>query len=115
MAENGTMFIYKITCNIIFQAPSPPGLVILPNQSSPDEGAGDRTSQSLSNRGNNSRWSTLSWDVPSDLLSPSTPESGGTNHIDSDSRPSSGMHINTPLPPTLNTSLLHLVWSLLIV
>uniref|UniRef100_A0A3Q2XKW3 Si:ch211-168f7.5 n=1 Tax=Hippocampus comes TaxID=109280 RepID=A0A3Q2XKW3_HIPCM len=40
----------------------------------------------------NSRWSTLSWDAPSDLLSPPTPEPSGAIHLDSDSRPSSGFY-----------------------
>uniref|UniRef100_A0A3Q3VP55 Uncharacterized protein n=1 Tax=Mola mola TaxID=94237 RepID=A0A3Q3VP55_MOLML len=54
--------------------------------------SGDGTFQSSSSRGNNSRWSTLSWEVPSDLLSPPTPDPCGTVHLDSDSRPSSGFY-----------------------
>ncbi|XP_068571029.1 uncharacterized protein si:ch211-168f7.5 isoform X1 [Cebidichthys violaceus] len=77
------------------QAPSPSDTVILPCQSSPEDGgsnSGDGTVHSSSCRGNNSRWSTLSWDAPSDLLSPPTPDAGGTVHLDSDSRPSSGFY-----------------------
>ncbi|XP_062856076.1 uncharacterized protein si:ch211-168f7.5 [Trichomycterus rosablanca] len=42
--------------------------------------------------GISSRWSTLSWDIPSDLVSPPTPEPGGTVSLDCDSRPSSGFY-----------------------
>ncbi|XP_073710487.1 uncharacterized protein [Misgurnus anguillicaudatus] len=42
--------------------------------------------------GINSRWSTLSWDVPSDLLSSPTPDLSGTATLDCDSRPSSGFY-----------------------
>ncbi|XP_017330725.1 dapper homolog 2 [Ictalurus punctatus] len=42
--------------------------------------------------GTSSRWSTLSWDIPSDLLSPPTPEPTGTISLDCDSRPSSGFY-----------------------
>lgn len=112
--ENSTNFIHEIMYHLFPpQAASPSELVILPVQSSPDErgaNASDRPSQSSSNKGSNSRWSTLSWDVPSDLLSPSTPDSGGTNHLDSDSRPSSGMHTNPPCcppPPTGDCCLQH--------
>ncbi|MFT7814623.1 uncharacterized protein LOC108925492 isoform X2 [Arapaima gigas] len=38
-----------------------------------------------------SRWSTLSWDVPSDPLSPATPDSCAAQ-LDCDSRPSSGFY-----------------------
>nr|XP_046263089.1 mucin-5AC isoform X2 [Scatophagus argus] len=77
------------------QAPSPSDIVILPCQSSPEDcgsNAGDGTVHSSSGRGGNSRWSTLSWDAPSDLLSPPTPDSSGTVPLDSDSRPSSGFY-----------------------
>uniref|UniRef100_A0A3P8V4J5 Si:ch211-168f7.5 n=1 Tax=Cynoglossus semilaevis TaxID=244447 RepID=A0A3P8V4J5_CYNSE len=47
---------------------------------------------SSSVRGSHSRWSTLSWDAPSDLLSPPTPDPSGMVHLDSDSRPSSGFY-----------------------
>ncbi|KAL0973876.1 hypothetical protein UPYG_G00212310 [Umbra pygmaea] len=40
--------------------------------------------------GDNSRWSTLSWDAPSDLLSP--PDVDGVAQLDCDSRPSSGFY-----------------------
>ncbi|XP_076877491.1 uncharacterized protein LOC143526769 [Brachyhypopomus gauderio] len=39
-----------------------------------------------------SRWSTLSWDVPSELLSPPTPEPVSGSPLDCDSRPSSGFY-----------------------
>ncbi|KAK1804424.1 hypothetical protein P4O66_020436 [Electrophorus voltai] len=39
-----------------------------------------------------SRWSTLSWDVPSELLSPPTPEPASSSPLDCDSRPSSGFY-----------------------
>lgn len=42
----------------------------------------------------NSRWSTLSWDASSDLLSPPTLDSNGVIQMDSDSRPSSGMTLH---------------------
>ncbi|KAG9272461.1 hypothetical protein AMEX_G13458 [Astyanax mexicanus] len=42
--------------------------------------------------GISSRWSTLSWDIPSELLSPPTPEPTGTTSLDCDSRPSSGFY-----------------------
>uniref|UniRef100_A0A3Q4GKL6 Si:ch211-168f7.5 n=1 Tax=Neolamprologus brichardi TaxID=32507 RepID=A0A3Q4GKL6_NEOBR len=45
-----------------------------------------------SGRGSSSRWSTLSWDAPSDLLSPPTPDLNGMIPLDSDSRPSSGFY-----------------------
>uniref|UniRef100_A0AAZ3P7H4 Uncharacterized protein n=1 Tax=Oncorhynchus tshawytscha TaxID=74940 RepID=A0AAZ3P7H4_ONCTS len=40
--------------------------------------------------GDDSRWSTLSWDAPSDLLSP--PDLDGAVQVDYDSRPSSGFY-----------------------
>ncbi|KAM7417555.1 hypothetical protein PAMA_017272 [Pampus argenteus] len=65
-------------------------------QSSPEDSGsnpGDGTAHSSSGRGSNSRWSTLSWDATSDLLSPPTPDpSGAAVHLDSDSRPSSGFY-----------------------
>ncbi|XP_030622837.1 uncharacterized protein LOC115806202 [Chanos chanos] len=42
--------------------------------------------------GLSSRWSTLSWDIPSELLSPATPEPIATTPQDWDSRPSSGFY-----------------------
>ncbi|XP_017545624.1 dapper homolog 2 [Pygocentrus nattereri] len=42
--------------------------------------------------GISSRWSTLSWDIPSELVSPPTPEPTGTTSLDCDSRPSSGFY-----------------------
>ncbi|XP_063046820.1 uncharacterized protein si:ch211-168f7.5 [Engraulis encrasicolus] len=39
-----------------------------------------------------SRWSTLSWDIPSELLSPLTPDTASTTLVDGDSRPSSGFY-----------------------
>uniref|UniRef100_A0A672J2M2 Si:ch211-168f7.5 n=1 Tax=Salarias fasciatus TaxID=181472 RepID=A0A672J2M2_SALFA len=64
-------------------------------QSSPEDcgsSSGDGTAHFSSGRGSNSRWSTLSWDAPSDLLSPLTPDPSGLVHLDSDSRPSSGFY-----------------------
>ncbi|XP_068444606.1 nuclear pore complex protein DDB_G0274915 [Clinocottus analis] len=75
------------------QAPSPSDIVILPSQTSPEDcgiNSGDGTVHSSSCKGGNSRWSSLSWDVPSDLLSP--PDASGMVHLDSDSRPSSGFY-----------------------
>ncbi|KAI3351675.1 hypothetical protein L3Q82_020517 [Scortum barcoo] len=77
------------------QAPSPSDIVVSPCQNSSEDcgsNSGDGTVHSSSGRGSNSRWSTLSWDVPSDLLSPPTPDPSGTVHLDSDSRPSSGFY-----------------------
>ncbi|XP_026185968.1 mucin-5AC isoform X2 [Mastacembelus armatus] len=77
------------------QAPSPSDIMVLPCQSSPEDcgsNSGDGTGHSSSGRGSNSRWSTLSWDAPSDLLSPPTPDPSGMVHLDSDSRPSSGFY-----------------------
>ncbi|XP_036933992.1 uncharacterized protein si:ch211-168f7.5 isoform X2 [Acanthopagrus latus] len=76
-------------------APSPSDIVVSHCQTSPEDcgsSSGDGTVHSSSVRGSNSRWSTLSWDAPSDLLSPPTPDPGGTVHLDSDSRPSSGFY-----------------------
>ncbi|KAL2077478.1 hypothetical protein ACEWY4_026982 [Coilia grayii] len=39
-----------------------------------------------------SRWSTLSWEIPSELLSPLTPDTTSTTLVDGDSRPSSGFY-----------------------
>lgn len=49
----------------------------------------------LSNAGEEaaSRWSTLSWDIPSELLSPLTPDTTSTTLVDGDSRPSSGVQL----------------------
>ncbi|XP_023144901.2 mucin-2 [Amphiprion ocellaris] len=77
------------------QAPSPTGTMVLPCQSSPEDcggSSGDGPVHLSSGRGSNSRWSTLSWDAPSDLLSSPTPELSGVVHLDSDSRPSSGFY-----------------------
>ncbi|XP_060936177.1 dapper homolog 1 isoform X2 [Limanda limanda] len=77
------------------QAPSPSDIAALPCQSSPDDcgsNSADGIVHSSSARGSNSRWSTLSWDAPSDLLSPPTPDPSGVVHLDSDSRPSSGFY-----------------------
>ncbi|XP_030002297.1 uncharacterized protein LOC115427733 [Sphaeramia orbicularis] len=77
------------------QAPSPSDGMVLPCQSSPEDSgstSGDGTVHTSVGRGGNSRWSTLSWDAPSDLLSPPTPDPSGTVHLDSDSRPSSGFY-----------------------
>lgn len=77
------------------QAPSPSDIMVSPCQSSPEDSgsnSGDGTVHSSSGRGSNSRWSTLSWDAPSDLLSPPTPDPSGAVHLDSDSRPSSGFY-----------------------
>jgi len=50
----------------------------------------DLSCLSTTGEGISSRWSTLSWDVPSDLLSSQTPDFPGTTPLDCDSRPSSG-------------------------
>ncbi|KAJ8338012.1 hypothetical protein SKAU_G00369780 [Synaphobranchus kaupii] len=42
--------------------------------------------------GIDSRWSTLSWDIPSDPLSPPTPDLSIAAQLDCDSRPSSGFY-----------------------
>ncbi|XP_056295461.1 uncharacterized protein si:ch211-168f7.5 [Pseudoliparis swirei] len=75
------------------QAPSSSDKVTLPCQSNPEDcgsNSGDGTVHSSSCRGSVSRWSTLSWDASSELLSP--PDASGTVHLDSDSRPSSGFY-----------------------
>ncbi|XP_053284305.1 mucin-5AC [Pleuronectes platessa] len=77
------------------QAPSPSDITALPGQSSADDcgsNSADGIVHSSSARGSYSRWSTLSWDAPSDLLSPPTPDPSGVVHLDSDSRPSSGFY-----------------------
>ncbi|XP_077433495.1 uncharacterized protein LOC144058814 [Vanacampus margaritifer] len=77
------------------QAPSPSDTIGLSSQSNPDNScsnSGDGTVHSSLGGGSNSRWSTLSWDAPSDLLSPPTPDPSGAVHLDSDSRPSSGFY-----------------------
>ncbi|XP_069550588.1 nuclear pore complex protein DDB_G0274915 [Brachyistius frenatus] len=77
------------------QAPSPSDTMVLPCQTSPEDSSsnsGDGTAHLSSGRGSNSRWSTLSWDAPSDLLSPPTLDLSGVVHLDSDSRPSSGFY-----------------------
>ncbi|XP_077388440.1 uncharacterized protein LOC144025913 isoform X2 [Festucalex cinctus] len=76
-------------------APSPSDTMGLLSQSNPDNSCtnpGDGTLHSSLGGGSNSRWSTLSWDAPSDLLSPPTPDPSGAVHPDSDSRPSSGFY-----------------------
>lgn len=50
--------------------------------------------------GISSRWSTLSWDIPSDLMSSQTPDFPGTTPLDCDSRPSSGA--DTPNSSIIN-------------
>lgn len=74
---------------IFFQAPSPSEMLPMPIQSSLDE-CSSNSGDGTPGKGNNSRWSTLSWDIPVDLLSPPTPDPSSTFHLDSDSRPSSG-------------------------
>ncbi|KAF7228312.1 uncharacterized protein si:ch211-168f7.5 [Nothobranchius furzeri] len=77
------------------QAASPTETMALPCQSSPEDcgsSSGGATLQSSSSRDSNSRWSTLSWDAASDLLSPPTPDPSGTVPLDGDSRPSSGFY-----------------------
>ncbi|KAL6117558.1 uncharacterized protein ACO6RY_15316 [Pungitius sinensis] len=75
------------------QVASPSDVVKAPCQSATGDGhSGDGTVHSSSCRGSTSRWSTLSWDAPSDLLSPPTPDGVGAAHLDSDSRPSSGFY-----------------------
>ncbi|XP_058505163.1 nuclear pore complex protein DDB_G0274915 [Solea solea] len=77
------------------QTASSSDIIVLPCQSSADDcgsHSGDGTVYSSSARRSNSRWSTLSWDAPSDLLSPPTPDPSGGIHLDSDSRPSSGFY-----------------------
>nr|XP_057918753.1 proline-rich protein 36 [Doryrhamphus excisus] len=71
------------------QAPSPP---CPRNPDNSGSNPGDRAAYTSLGGGSNSRWSTLSWDAPSDLLSPPTPDSGGAVHLDCDSRPSSGFY-----------------------
>ncbi|XP_076015627.1 uncharacterized protein LOC143007988 [Genypterus blacodes] len=77
------------------QAPSPSDVMVAPSQiSQVDCGStpGDGTIHSTTGRGSNLRWSTLSWDTPSDLLSPPTPDPCSAVHLESDSRPSSGFY-----------------------
>lgn len=73
------------------QDASPPDIPALPEQSSPEEST-DGTVHTSVSRGGHSRWSTLSWDASSDLLSPPTPDPVNMGHLDSDSRPSSGFY-----------------------
>ncbi|KAJ0049901.1 hypothetical protein NL108_005203, partial [Boleophthalmus pectinirostris] len=70
---------------------SPPDITALPAQSSPGESA-DGTVHTAAGCGGHTRWSTLSWDTSSDLLSPPTPDPISMAHLDSDSRPSSGFY-----------------------
>ncbi|XP_068181873.1 uncharacterized protein si:ch211-168f7.5 [Antennarius striatus] len=76
------------------QAPSPSFMLVLPCQSSPDDCSATQVegASHSSGRGSNSRWSTLSWDAPSDLVSSPTPDSSGMVNLESDSRPSSGFY-----------------------
>lgn len=73
------------------QDASPPDITALPEQSSPEDST-DGTVHTSVSRGGQSRWSTLSWDASSDLLSPPTPDPINMGHLDSDSRPSSGFY-----------------------
>ncbi|XP_077465761.1 uncharacterized protein LOC144082455 [Stigmatopora argus] len=77
------------------QTPSPSETMGLSNKSNLDNScshSGDGTGHSSWGGRSNSRWSTLSWDAPSDLLSPPTPDPGCAVNLDSDSRPSSGFY-----------------------
>ncbi|KAF3693972.1 Dapper -like protein 2 Dapper antagonist of catenin 2 [Channa argus] len=77
------------------QASSPSDTMELPCHSSSEDcgsNSGDGTVHSSSGRESNSRWSTLSWDTPSDLLSPPTPDPSGMVPMEGDSRPSSGFY-----------------------
>uniref|UniRef100_A0A8C7Z1G5 Uncharacterized protein n=1 Tax=Oryzias sinensis TaxID=183150 RepID=A0A8C7Z1G5_9TELE len=65
-------------------SPSP----CLSSSEDPEEATAHGSSVKVSN----SRWSALSWDAPSDLLSPPTPDAAGLLHLDCDSRPSSGFY-----------------------
>ncbi|XP_072293778.1 uncharacterized protein [Eucyclogobius newberryi] len=73
------------------QATSPPDITASLAQSSPGETA-DGAVHTSAGCGGHSRWSTLSWDASSDLLSPPTTDPISTAHMDSDSRPSSGFY-----------------------
>ncbi|KAK7922419.1 hypothetical protein WMY93_009321 [Mugilogobius chulae] len=73
------------------QGTSPPNITVLPVQRSPGETT-DGTVHTPAGCEGHSRWSTLSWDTSSDLLSPPTPDPINTAHLDSDSRPSSGFY-----------------------
>ncbi|CAG5990344.1 unnamed protein product [Menidia menidia] len=95
MDEKYIRFFHLLKFFCCIQDASPSDLVALPCESSPEDcgsSSGDVMVHSSSGRGSNSRWSTLSWDAPSDLLSPPTPDPSGTIHLDSDSRPSSGFY-----------------------
>ncbi|KAM9376209.1 uncharacterized protein KZ484_008817 [Pholidichthys leucotaenia] len=77
------------------QVPSPSDTMVLPCQSSTEDCGGNSGYGPVhfsSGKGSNSRWSTLSWDAPSDLMSPPTPDLSGMVPLDSDSRPSSGFY-----------------------
>ncbi|KAM6953341.1 uncharacterized protein FYW47_013965 [Aplochiton taeniatus] len=78
------------------QVTSPSDTLLGPGQSSPlDSGGsstGDGPDHSRVGGGGPSRWSTLSWDAPSDILSPPTPDPDGAALLDCDSRPSSGFY-----------------------
>ncbi|XP_067103521.1 uncharacterized protein si:ch211-168f7.5 [Osmerus mordax] len=75
------------------QVPSP-SEVVSPAQSTTLDSGGNSGEGPVHSRGSegNSRWSTLSWDTPSDMLSPPTPEPDSGGHLDFDSRPSSGFY-----------------------
>ncbi|XP_014054428.1 uncharacterized protein [Salmo salar] len=80
------------------QVPSPPSETVLPchtstlDKDSVGNSGGDGLVHSRGDGvgGDDSRWSTLSWDAPSDLLSP--PDLDGAVQVDYDSRPSSGFY-----------------------
>lgn len=77
------------------QVTPPSDIVLAPGQSSLlDSGGstGDGPDHSRVGGGGPSRWSTLSWDASSDLLSPPTPDPDSAALLDCDSRPSSGFY-----------------------
>ncbi|XP_068596795.1 uncharacterized protein si:ch211-168f7.5 [Brachionichthys hirsutus] len=76
------------------QAPPPSCTVVLPCRSGPEDCGAPPEEGAIhaSGRGSNPRWSALSWDAPSDLLTSPTPDPSGTVQPDSDSRPSSGFY-----------------------
>uniref|UniRef100_A0A3P8XRY8 Uncharacterized protein n=1 Tax=Esox lucius TaxID=8010 RepID=A0A3P8XRY8_ESOLU len=77
------------------QVPSPSETVLPCHTSTLDEDTGGNSGDGPVRTkavaaGDNSRWSTLSWDAPPDLLSP--PDFDGAAQLDCDSRPSSGFY-----------------------
>lgn len=81
----------------IFQTSSHSDVISPPCQGHPVEKWGNQGDGQVHSRTGvfgNSRWSTLSWDASSDLLSPPTLDSNGMIQMDSDSRPSSGMTLH---------------------